>query len=114
MSVANSTNPPRFSTVAIIGKHGEFGASSNTLGELADFLEHRGHRVVFEAATAQDLQRSTLVSMTLADIGQDADVAIVIGGDGTMLGIARQLAPFDVPLIGVNQGRLGFMTDIAF
>ena len=63
MSVANSTNPPRFSTVAIIGKHGEFGASSNTLGELADFLEHRGHRVVFEAATAQDLQRSTLVSM---------------------------------------------------
>jgi len=55
-----------------------------------------------------------MVSMTLADIGQDADVAIVIGGDGTMLGIARQLAPFDVPLIGVNQGRLGFMTDIAF
>jgi NAD+ kinase len=45
-------------------------------------------------------------------LGKEADVAIVVGGDGTMLSIARQLAPFDVPLIGVNQGRLGFLTDI--
>ena len=51
--------------------------------------------------------------MSVADIGHCADVAIVLGGDGTMLGIARQLAPFDVPLIGINQGRLGFITDIA-
>ena len=51
-------------------------------------------------------------AMTTAEIGGSADVAIVLGGDGTMLGIARQLAPFNVPLIGVNQGRLGFMTDI--
>ena len=42
-----------------------------------------------------------------------ADLAIVIGGDGTMLNIARTLAPFDVALVGVNQGRLGFLTDIS-
>ena len=90
------------------------GASSSALGELADFLEHRGHRVVIESATAKDFGRSNLVTLELAQIGREADVAIVIGGDGTMLGIARQLAPFNVPLIGVNQGRLGFMTDIAF
>jgi NAD+ kinase len=47
------------------------------------------------------------------DIGRQADVAIVVGGDGTMLGVARQLAAYKVPLIGINQGRLGFMTDIA-
>jgi NAD+ kinase len=50
--------------------------------------------------------------MTAAEIGRHADAAVVLGGDGTMLGIARQLAPYDVPLIGINQGRLGFMTDI--
>lgn len=114
MSVATPTSARRFTTVAIIGKHGEVGASSSALGELADFLENRGLRVVFELATAQDFGRSNLVTLELAQIGREADVAIVIGGDGTMLGIARQLAPFNVPLIGVNQGRLGFMTDIAF
>jgi NAD+ kinase len=50
--------------------------------------------------------------MNAAEIGASCDAAIVMGGDGTMLGIARQLAPFNVPLIGINQGRLGFMTDI--
>ena len=50
--------------------------------------------------------------MSVAQLGEVAKAAIVMGGDGTMLGIARQLAPYDVPLIGINQGRLGFMTDI--
>jgi NAD+ kinase len=50
--------------------------------------------------------------MTVAQIGEHADAAIAMGGDGTMLGLARGLAPYDVPLIGINQGRLGFMTDI--
>jgi NAD+ kinase len=46
-------------------------------------------------------------------LGRSADLVIVVGGDGTMLSIARLLAPFDVPIIGINQGRLGFLTDIA-
>jgi len=50
---------------------------------------------------------------SLAALGRQSDVAVVLGGDGTMLGIARELAPFRVPLIGINSGRLGFMTDIA-
>jgi NAD+ kinase len=50
--------------------------------------------------------------MTATEIGEQAFAALVVGGDGTMLGIARQLAQYDVPLIGINQGRLGFMTDI--
>jgi NAD+ kinase len=44
--------------------------------------------------------------------GKGADLAIVVGGDGTMLTAARDLVPLGVPLVGVNQGRLGFMTDI--
>jgi len=67
---------------------------------------------VLEAETARDIAPTVFPAMTPDQIGEHADVAIVVGGDGTMLGIARQLAPYGVPLIGVNQGRLGFMTDI--
>ena len=111
MSPASPTADHRFDTVAIIGKHGDSGAGSALL-ELAAFLEKRGHRLVADAVTARDLRMTNVTSLTTAEIGENADVAIVLGGDGTMLGIARQLAPFNVPLIGVNQGRLGFMTDI--
>eukprot|EP01041_Mallomonas_annulata_P035731 gene35731-58730_t len=52
--------------------------------------------------------------MDVAGIGASCDLALVVGGDGTMLGIGRQLAQYKVPLIGINQGRLGFITDIRF
>jgi NAD+ kinase len=52
--------------------------------------------------------------LTVAEIGAQCDLGLVVGGDGTMLGIGRQLAPYGVPLIGINQGRLGFITDIPF
>jgi len=104
--------PSAYPTIAIVGKHGDSSATED-LQQLAAFLEGRGHRVVFESATARDLGRPHDQSVTPEQIGAQAQLAIVVGGDGTMLGIARQLAPFRVPLIGVNQGRLGFMTDIA-
>ena len=112
MSRATASSAQRFNTVALIGKHGDSGTGSALL-ELKSFLERRGHRLVFESGTALELGHSGITAMTPEEIGRNANVAIVIGGDGTMLGIARQLAPFNVPLIGVNQGRLGFMTDIA-
>jgi len=52
-------------------------------------------------------------ALTIEEIGKRADLAIVLGGDGTMLNIARKLAPFYVPLVGINQGRLGFLTDLS-
>jgi NAD+ kinase len=102
----------RFKTIAIVGKYMAAGIS-DSLSEIAQFLEKTGHTVVFEKETAQNIDLQGVVAMTPAEIGEHADVAIVVGGDGTMLGIARQLAPYDVPLIGINQGRLGFMTDIS-
>ena len=99
-------------TIAIVGKYYAAGIAES-LNEVAAFLQVRGHNVVFEAETAQNIALTGFEAMTPAQIGQQADAAIVLGGDGTMLGIARQLAPFDVPLIGINQGRLGFMTDIS-
>ena len=109
------TTPPAeslvFKTVAIVGKYPAAGIAQS-LTEIAGFLRGTGHTVVFEANTAQHVDLKEAAAMTPAEIGRHADAAIVVGGDGTMLGIARQLAPYKVPLIGINQGRLGFMTDI--
>jgi NAD+ kinase len=100
-----------FKTIAIVGKPLAAGIAKS-LSEIAEFLVTDGYTVVFETETAKNVELTGFSSMTPAQIGQHADAAIVVGGDGTMLGIARQLAPFNVPLIGINQGRLGFMTDI--
>lgn len=101
-----------FQTIAIVGKH-MAGGIVESLTHIADCLSATGLKVVFEAKTALNFALSSYEPMTLEEIGEYADAAIVVGGDGTMLGIARQLAPYGVPLIGVNQGRLGFMTDIS-
>ena len=72
--------------------------------------------VTASCSTAETAQFTPLPGYRTAPaeaLGREAQLAIVVGGDGTMLSIARRLAPFDVPLIGINQGRLGFLTDIA-
>ena len=104
--------PATFKTVAIVGKYMAAGIAQS-LSEIAGFLEQAGYRVVYEAETAHNVGFANVPSLTPDEIGREVDVAIVVGGDGTMLGIARQLASYDVPLIGINQGRLGFMTDIS-
>ncbi len=102
---------PRFKTVAIIGKY-EAPGIGTTLRELATLLHQTHYTVVFEQETAQAIDLQEYPHLNIEEIGQQADVAIVLGGDGTMLGLGRRLAPFGVPLIGINLGRLGFMTDI--
>lgn len=104
----------QYKTIALVVRQHTDGIEV-AVQSILDFLHALGHTVVFEAETAAHLVmpgQPEIQAMTPADIGAVADAAIVMGGDGTMLGIARQLAPFDVPLIGINQGRLGFMTDI--
>lgn len=112
--MSSAATPPACSgkTIAIIGKY-ETDSIAAPLIEIAELLSLAGHHVVFERDTAKCVAESQWPALSVAQIGEKADVAIVVGGDGTMLGIARQLAPFGVPLIGINQGRLGFMTDIA-
>jgi NAD+ kinase len=97
--------------IALVVRHNTAGVEE-PVARIQAFLEQAGYRVVFEQDTATHLQMEGLASMTVAEIGQQAKIAIVVGGDGTMLGIARQLAAYDIALIGINQGRLGFITDI--
>ncbi len=98
-------------TIALVVRHNTVGIEK-PVGGVIGYLQGEGYRVVFEADTAAHLSVPGIEAMTVAQIGEQACAVIVMGGDGTMLGIARQLAPYDVPLIGINQGRLGFMTDI--
>ena len=97
--------------VAIVGKFQAEGIAASLL-EIARIVTAAGHRVVIDRDTAHLCALKEYPALDADEIGRQASAAIVVGGDGTMLGIARQLAPYNVPLIGINQGRLGFMTDI--
>ena len=101
----------RFRHAALIGKYNALG-SRNVLDEVARFLIGQGLEVSMEHGTALNTGISDYGVLTPAELGQCCDIAVVVGGDGTMLGIARQLARFDIPLVGINQGRLGFITDV--
>ncbi|MFC0400611.1 NAD kinase [Paraburkholderia rhizosphaerae] len=101
----------QFKTVALVGRTQTPGIGE-PLMQLASCIAKRGFEVVFEAQIAQEIGVTGHPVLTPAEIGARADVAVVLGGDGTMLGIGRQLAPYKTPLIGINHGRLGFITDI--
>ncbi|TSH98033.1 NAD kinase [Verticiella sediminum] len=100
-----------FPTVALIGRHNDAGIAGHLLA-LAGQLSDAGREVLFEAETAANTGVTAYPTATAAQIGARASLAIVIGGDGTMLGAARRLARFNVPLVGINHGRVGFVTDI--
>jgi NAD+ kinase len=110
----------KFRQVALIGKYltvasGASGASSrHALEDIAHFLHDQGCEVIFEHDTALNMGIHGYPMLDIAAIGKECDLCLVVGGDGTMLGMGRQLAPYGVPLIGINQGRLGFITDIRF
>jgi NAD+ kinase len=82
------------------------------LEDVAEFLVAQGCEVMVESDTAGNAGLTGYATADVAGIGAQCDLGLVVGGDGTMLGIGRQLARHGVPLIGINQGRLGFITDI--
>jgi NAD+ kinase len=101
-----------FNTIALIGKY-QSKEVAETLADLVDHLRQRGCRVLLEQGTAASVGELGVDVADYDAMGKVADLAVVVGGDGTMLNTARRLAEYGVPLVGVNQGRLGFMTDIA-
>lgn len=101
-----------FKTAALIGKY-KSPEIATPLLQLAGFLQKRGVKVMLDRLTASHIGDCPYPVMRLEELGEQADLAIVIGGDGTMLNIARTFAPYDVALVGINQGRLGFLTDIS-
>ncbi len=101
----------RFRHAAVVGKYQSRGIRP-LLEEIAHFLIGQGLEVSFERDTAEATGVTDFEALTPGEMGRRCDLAVVVGGDGTMLGIARELARCDLPLVGINQGRLGFITDI--
>ena len=101
----------RFQHAALVGKYLTPGIGG-LLDEVARFLIRQGLEVSLERETALNTGLADHGSLTAEELGRHCDIAVVVGGDGTMLGIARQLARYGVPLVGINQGRLGFVTDV--
>lgn len=101
-----------FQTIALIGKY-KSQEIAEPLLKLADFLASMELNVVVDNLTAEHLAAHPYHVLALTEMGGKVDLAIVLGGDGTLLDVARTLAPFGIPLVGVNQGRLGFLTDIS-
>jgi NAD+ kinase len=101
----------RFENVVIVGKYQAPG-SRDVVEEVAQFLHAQGCEVSRERDTALNTGLTHYPALDVPTIGTSCHLALVVGGDGTMLGIGRQLARYGVPLVGINQGRLGFITDI--
>ena len=101
----------RFRHAALVGKYQSQGMRG-VLEEIAQFLIRQGLEVSMETQTALNTGITDHGAMTPDELGRECDLAVVVGGDGTMLGIARQLARHGTPLVGINTGRLGFITDL--
>lgn len=101
-----------FKTVGLLGKAGTPEVAA-TLGLLTRHLNGQGIDMVVDAATATLMDDCPYPRLERTELGENADLVVVVGGDGTMLNAARSLCRSGVPMVGVNLGRLGFLADIS-
>jgi NAD+ kinase len=100
-----------FNTVGLVGRSQQDGMDVVLL-ELLALLADRGHAVMLEDRLDELVPGHGAQLGTRDEIGRQADLVIVTGGDGSLLSAARTLARYETPVLGVNRGRLGFLTDI--
>lgn len=105
-----------FQKIGLLGKVNDRGTQL-TLETVTTALNERGYDIALEQRTAEQLPQKQLETgdiktLSLSELGDWADIAVVVGGDGNMLGAARALCEHDIGVIGVNRGNLGFLTDL--
>ena len=100
-----------FKTIALMGKPRR-DINLQMHKNLYQWLKERGYQVLVEKDVGEKFGLPEEVLATVEQIGDQAQLVIVIGGDGNMLGRARILAKYHIPMIGINRGNLGFLTDI--
>ena len=101
-----------FENVGLIAKHGDERVAK-TLQNLCSYLSDLHVNIFLDARNAKSLPNFQLTSADRETLAKSCDLVIIIGGDGTFLSAARSLGPHDARLLGINLGRLGFLTDIS-
>lgn len=101
-----------FRNIGLIGRPGR-SSVIDTLNLLEQYLHHAGLTVIYDEDTAKLMEREGLQVCSRSLLGEVCDLVIVVGGDGSLLHAARALARYKTPVLGVNRGRLGFLTDIS-
>ncbi|MCK5121520.1 MAG: NAD(+) kinase [Methylomarinum sp.] len=101
-----------FTTIGIIGKHSD-PRIAETISNLHHFLQQQGLNVIVDSKSAKLLTDTNIKSAKLDSLAAACDLAIAIGGDGTFLAATRAIVKYNIPLVGINLGRLGFLVDIS-
>jgi NAD+ kinase len=102
----------QFRNIGVIGRMGS-AKVVETLRQLRTYLLNENYQVILEEETATLLPSHGLQAASKKLLGEICDLVIVVGGDGSLLGAARELSKAKIPILGVNRGRLGFLTDIS-
>ncbi|HAN28935.1 MAG TPA: NAD(+) kinase [Haliea salexigens] len=102
----------KFDRIGLVGRSQQEGLT-DVLDELVHLLQGLGKELVLESRLAELVEDTSIPRASLDEIGEDSDLVIVVGGDGSLLSAARTLAKYETPVLGVNRGRLGFLTDIS-
>lgn len=101
-----------FKKVAILGLPRKGNSVKQTIVRLINFLSTRQHEVYVEQRIYDVYHLKNVIPINPSDIGKTVDLAIVVGGDGSMIGANRNFEKNNIPVIGVNRGHLGFLTDL--
>ena len=100
-----------FKNIALLGRYSE-PAVRESLLTLAEYLANSGLHVLVDANADMDFGRVTVHAKTAEELPDQADLMIIVGGDGSMLRATHLVAGRDGPLLGINRGRLGFLADV--
>jgi NAD+ kinase len=101
-----------FNCVGLVGRQGS-EAATYSLRVLIDFLHARHVKTLIDSETAEGISHAEVPHVSRAQLAQLCDLIIVVGGDGSVLSTGRAMRGTNVPLLGINRGRLGFLTDIS-
>ncbi len=100
-----------FKNIGLIGKC-DIPNISETINNVYNILNQLNVTIRLESKTASFLKNCSSQTHDLKDFGDKCDLLIVIGGDGSLLNAARSAFAFNVPILGINRGRLGFLADL--